>query len=66
MKDFLPEWKTKIAGWATALGPVLIMLGLNYDPEAVLKFLKDSYEWIAAGHVGLAALVHWFRNLANR
>jgi hypothetical protein len=66
MEINLKGYRTKIAGWVTALAGVAAMVGYEYDPVMINEFLDGFAAQIAVLFGMGGAAIHWFRNQANK
>lgn len=64
--DFLKGYRTKISGWLSAAAGVLIMVGVEIDPAAMMAWLENVNELLGGLFVALGAAVQWFRSKAGR
>lgn len=63
--DFLKGYRTKISGWLTAASGVLIMVGVEIDPAAMMRWLEQFNEALGVIFTLLGAAIHYYRKKAS-
>ena len=66
MKDLLPGWKTNINTIILALIPILGLVGIQVDPDAVTQWIDEFSVALQALFALLAGTGVWFRQLGKR
>ncbi len=66
MKDILPGIKTKIMGWALAIGAMVDHVSAAYNPADIEAWLAGVNERVIIAYAGAGAAIQWFRSLAGK
>jgi len=60
----LKGYRTYISGWLMAITPLLIKLGYDIDPQAMLAWYDQFGDLLITGYLIGGVAVTWFRKLA--